>query len=82
MLWDLVTFPPVLVHHVNVHLGLDVAVQMVNPLESDKTEFTSIGRLSRVYSQVILEIVSRTELFTTDVTGLFLCFVPSFYMSS
>ena len=82
MLGNGLTLPPVFVHNLNVHLGLDVTVEMVNSLELYPAQFALVGSLASVDTHVILQIVARTELLVAHFTVVLLSLVFLLDMTS
>lgn len=72
MLGNSLTFPTVFVHDLNVHLGLDMAVEMMNSFKLYPTKFTLIGSLSGVDPHVIFQIVTRAEFLVAHFTVVLL----------
>ena len=67
---DRVAFPPTLVHDVQVHLRLYVAVQVVHALELHTTQFTLVWGLASVDSLVISKVVPGAKLFLAQFAGV------------
>ena len=76
------TFASALLHNIQVHLRLNMAVQMVHTFKLYSTQFTFIRCLPCVYSQVVPQVISRAELLTTEITNMASCLVLGLHVAS
>ena len=79
---DGMTFASALLHNIQVHLRLNMAVQMVHTFKLYSTQFTFIWGFSSVDTLMISQVVARTELFIAEVAGVTPCFMLTPHMST
>ena len=71
-----------LLHDIQVHLRLNVAVQMVHPFELHSTQFAFIWGFSSVYALVVSQVVAGAELLVAEIASVASCLVFTSHMSA
>ena len=75
-------FASALLHDIQMHLRLNVAVQVVHPLELHSTQFAFIWGFSSVYALVVSQVVTRAELLVAEIASVASCLMFTSHMSS